>query len=72
MVTSFSVQMNLVNLIFIPVAYSDLSDMDSCCGYDTEDESKVIPSPPPLVTQFGGGRQNVTVQYFFVSPPPPF
>ena len=41
-VTSFSIQMNLMNLIFIPVAYSDLSDMDSCCGYDTEDESKVI------------------------------
>ena len=41
-VTSFSIQMNLMNLIFVPVAYSDLSDMDSCCGYDTEDESKVI------------------------------
>ena len=41
MVTSFSIQMNLMNLIFVPVAYSDLSDMDSCCGYDTEDESKV-------------------------------
>ena len=41
MVTSFSIQMNLMNLIFVPVAYSDLSDMDSCYGYDTEDESKV-------------------------------
>ena len=23
----------------------------------------------PLVTRFGGGRQNVTVQYFFAFPP---
>ena len=26
----------------------------------------------PLVTRFGGGRKNVTVQYFFAFPPPHF